>query len=128
MLDPNTRCKGIKTAVKMMANVVERLEAGHSDWQVGCKCSSAEKALFVSKILEDTLKHLQMDKLKILVLDDNIVEVRLYPDNLVVSIEDAQSEEECDTESCSGQAEQEHHDTETPVVSSALDELSLSEK
>lgn len=126
MLDPNTRCKGIKTAVKMMANVVERLEAGQSDWQVGCKCSSEEKAQFVSKVLEDTLKHLQMDKLKILVLDENIVEVRLYPDNLVVRVEDAQSKEECDTESCSGQDEQESRDTGMLVVSSALDELTLS--
>ena len=52
MLDSEIKLKGFRTALKMMANTLERLETQpNDDWKVGCKFSDNEKKELVIAIL-----------------------------------------------------------------------------
>ena len=119
-MDLKTRLLGLRTALKISANALERLELNQDDWKVGCKCSSADKAVFVIELLKNNLSVLQLEELSVLLLDDNIVEVSLPArnaaepvQNLVVKVCDKASV--CD----SPQDDKECRGTETPSASSA---------
>ena len=120
-MDLTTRLNGLRTALKMSVNALERLELKQDDWKVGCKCSSADKALFVIDILKNNLLVLQLEELSVQLLDENVVEVSL-PAKIVVEPVQNLVVKVCDKEQYSSQGDKEHRGIGTPSVSSASNE------
>lgn len=98
-MDSKTTLAGVRTALKMSVNILERLEAGIDDWKVGCKCSSVEKLLFVKKILKVFLDSFDNKDIVIQVSEEFVLEVVCLKNdkvnqeeyrNLVVSANDKQ--------------------------------------
>ena len=124
-MDRRERLLGLKTVVKMLANIVERFEAKSLDWQVGCKCSSAVKAQFVYQTLHNTLSVLEIPSLTVTILDENIVEVRLLVESTLTDSEQSRNlvVRVCDTESKT--SEQQHECPESGTSSeTSTEELS----
>lgn len=74
-MDAIERLKGLRTAVKVCFNILERLEAKSTDWEVGVKCQSDEKAVWVHRKLSEVLSELANDYDFQIVKDDNVVKV-----------------------------------------------------
>ena len=108
-MDSAQRLAGLRTALKMSANVVERLERFQDDWQVGCRCSNEEKAGFVFDLLNRLLGVLQDETLEICIKESTIVEVRKPVNTLKESLEVFQntvvtvSDKKQDSENCDKQ-------------------------
>ena len=83
-MDAFERLKGLRTCLKMCFNVLERLETKGTDWEVGVRCQTAEKARWIHHKLSVLLSELGEDFGFEISLDDMLVKVQKQATKLQV--------------------------------------------
>ena len=126
-MDYKTKIYCLKTAIRIFINTTERLEKEDKEWEVGCKCNSSEVQELLAGILTSMYLPLELPctVMKIIQEEKYVVAVCSTltddkPQNLLVRVE-----EESHNDSDDSSSGQESHDSEKPVVSSAIDELEM---